>query len=151
MTEAHQRIGSIAEGSNLLSRFTENLLTQSQQAGEEVKNTDEVLSMIKRVADQTNLLGINAAIESAHFGDKGRGFEVVAKEIRKLSQETMASTESIRETLADLQKVTADIGASIRQIAVIGQEQAHSTQQIPAFIERIEEMSHKLDQFARRL
>jgi hypothetical protein len=151
LSQANQRIMDVAEGSNALANFTQRLLIQSQQAGEEVKNTDEVLSMIKRVADQTNLLGINAAIEAAHVGDKGRGFEVVAKEIRKLSQETVTSAQTIRETLAHIQQATNQMGTSIEQIAAIGQEQAASTQQISALIEQIEAMSNKLNQFARKL
>ncbi|MBP1155095.1 MULTISPECIES: methyl-accepting chemotaxis protein [unclassified Paenibacillus] len=151
LSQANQRIVNVVEGSNLLAEFTQKLLISSQRAGEGVKNTDEVLSIIKKVADQTNLLGLNAAIEAAHVGDKGRGFEVVAKEIRKLSQETVTSAQTTRETLAHIQEVTKQIGTSIEQIAAIGQEQAASTQQISAFIKQIEEMSNKLKQFAKKL
>ncbi|WP_236692930.1 methyl-accepting chemotaxis protein [Aneurinibacillus tyrosinisolvens] len=142
---------NVANASASLADFTQKLLLQSHQAGEDVKNTGEVLSIIKRVADQTNLLGLNAAIEAARAGEKGKGFEVVASEIRKFSKETVTSTQKIRETLVQIQEITEQIGSSIEQIAAIGQEQAASTQQISTFIEEIQDMSNKLNQFAKKL
>lgn len=57
LAQANERIMQVASGSDALADFTQRLLVQSQQAEEDVKNTEEVLSIIKRVADQTNLLG----------------------------------------------------------------------------------------------
>ncbi len=151
LTQANEQISSVANGSNSLATFSQELLVQSHQAGEEVKNTDEVLTMIKRVADQTNLLGLNAAIEAARAGEKGKGFEVVANEIRKFSKETATSTQKIRETMAEIQSVTKQMGTSIEQIAAVGQEQAASIQQTSTFIEEIKELSKKLNEFANKL
>lgn len=83
----------ITEGAEGLADITNRLLERSNQAAKEVDNADEVLSIIKKIADQTNLLGLNAAIELSIAGDKG--FGVVANEIRKLSHETISSTEKI--------------------------------------------------------
>jgi Methyl-accepting chemotaxis protein (MCP) signalling domain len=151
LAQANEQISSVANGSNSLATFSQELLVQSHQAGEEVKNTDEVLTMIKRVADQTNLLGLNAAIEAARAGEKGKGFEVVANEIRKFSKETATSTQKIRETMAEIQSVTKQMGTSIEQIAAVGQEQAASIQQTSTFIEEIKELSKKLNEFANKL
>ncbi|WCK56436.1 methyl-accepting chemotaxis protein [Aneurinibacillus sp. Ricciae_BoGa-3] len=151
LTQANEQITNVANGSDSLAKFTQNLLVQSYQAGEDVKSTDEVLSILKRIADQTNLLGLNAAIEAARAGEKGRGFEVVASEIRKFSKETVLSSEKISETLIHIQKATQQISSSIEQIATIGQEQAASTQQISTFIEEIQDMSNKLNEYAKKL
>ncbi|WP_306009619.1 methyl-accepting chemotaxis protein [Bacillus sp. MMSF_3328] len=63
----------ITEGAEGLADTTNRLLERSNQAAKEVDNADEVLSIIKKIADQTNLLGLNAAIEAAIAGDKGFG------------------------------------------------------------------------------
>ncbi|WNS42353.1 methyl-accepting chemotaxis protein [Paenibacillus sp. MMS20-IR301] len=151
LNQANERIAHVADGSNLLAGFSQKLLLQSQAAAESVQRSDEVLSVLRKVADQTNLLGINAAIEAAHAGDKGRGFDVVAKEIRKFSRETELSALRIRDTLEQIQLAMKQIGQSIDQIASVGQEQAASTQEISSFVEEIRAMSEQLNRYAQKL
>lgn len=121
LAQANEQLSSIANGSNSLAGFSQELLSQSYQAGEDVNKSTEVLSIIKRVADQTNLLGLNAAIEAARAGEKGKGFEVVANEIRKFSKETVASTQRINEAMNQIKEATNLMGVSIDKIATIGQ------------------------------
>ena len=149
--QATQGVNEVSRAASTLAEFSQVLLHQSTKASESVLHTDEVLDFIKRIADQTNLLGLNAAIEAAHAGDSGRGFGVVADEIRKLSKETIASTTKIRETLAQIQAATRNIQSSIEQIAAIGQEQAASTEEISAFIGEIQALSTRLNQFAQEI
>ncbi|WP_409295138.1 methyl-accepting chemotaxis protein [Peribacillus sp. SCS-26] len=151
ISKANVRISTISNGAENLEGITNKLLAQSSQASKEVHNTDEVLTFIKRIADQTNLLGLNAAIEAARAGDKGAGFGVVANEIRKLSHETLSSTEKIRTTLSSIRKSMIEITDSIDKVVMVGSEQAASTEEISDFIGKIEAMSQELKKYASNL
>ncbi|RED55726.1 methyl-accepting chemotaxis protein [Cohnella lupini] len=151
LSQANDKIVQAVSGSNAIADLNRRLLVLSQEGGQSVEKTNQVVSVIKNVADQSNLLGLNASIEAAHAGDKGRGFGIVAGEIRKLSLETIASTKDIRQTLQELKEVTHQIGEAINQVASISKEQAVSTEQISAFIKEIQEMTGHLNDFARKL
>jgi methyl-accepting chemotaxis protein len=108
------------------------------------KKTDKILKMIEKIASQTNLLGLNASIEAARVGDKGRGFDVVANEIRKLSKNSSSSIQQINSILASLVETSKEISSTVSNIREISHVQASGSQEISNSIQNIHELSKKL-------
>ncbi|MDO6544527.1 methyl-accepting chemotaxis protein [Photobacterium sanguinicancri] len=88
---------------NVLSDDVRKIATVIDKLEQDTTNVDAILSTIKGIADQTNLLALNAAIEAARAGEQGRGFAVVADEVRTLAARTQQSTEEIQVVLGELQ------------------------------------------------
>ncbi len=100
---------SLSEVSNLMGEI--NLAAdQVNSLSEQSKKIDSVLSVIGGIAEQTNLLALNAAIEAARAGEQGRGFAVVADEVRSLASRTQLSTHEISEMLSELHNL---VGAAV--------------------------------------
>ncbi len=143
----HQTVESIrrlAESVGEASRTIEDLGKNSREIG-------EIVSVIQDIADQTNLLALNAAIEAARAGEQGRGFAVVADEVRKLAEKTARATEDIAEKIKTIQTVTEDSVSVMERGRSLAEEAVSTTRDAEDALQRIVESSDRVMDMVQRI
>jgi methyl-accepting chemotaxis protein len=112
---ANTTVADAVSSTRELTKEIARSMSSIQELAEQSKNISNVLNVIKSIAEQTNLLALNAAIEAARAGEQGRGFAVVADEVRNLAQRTQTSAKEVDETMAKLLGgITETVGAMER-------------------------------------
>lgn len=161
-----QQLAAMAEGLTetitsipaTINHITESMVNHSKElegavheAQKHLKSTDEVIDFIKKVADQTKLLGLNAAIEAARAGDHGRGFGVVANEVRKLAEDSVVAAKNIGAILRNIESSIQFIIKGIDHNAALTDQQVNSSRQIGTGVGQLTNMADEMKEFAHQL
>jgi methyl-accepting chemotaxis protein len=134
-----------------VAETTDSLTLLSKEVVLAAHKMDEVVSFIKNIAGQTNLLGLNAAIEAARVGEQGRGFGVVAEEVRKLAT---SSADSVKTITQSLQQIQSNINALSSKLSIIDKnvgQQSAAINEMAKFSQTLASLAADLSQVATAL
>ena len=151
-SEGRKGVHSIQSSIETLSREVTGGFDSVQQVTNQTEQIASILQTIESIAEQTNLLALNAAIEAARAGEQGRGFAVVADEVRSLAQRTQDSTEEIRsmiESLIHSSKNALNSMESCSSMATnTASEVTKNAEMIESLLESVDEINMTIERVA---
>lgn len=144
-------INEVSAGIQNMINLNNDISTEVVEARENTKGTDDILKFVQNVSNQTNLLGLNAAIEAARAGENGKGFSVVAQEIRKLSNTSSESIRRIDSVLRKIEDSVTNISSKVNESNSFFTAQATAFNDILASIEELNSSSKILEEISKKL
>lgn len=151
--EGEEVFQETADGMHRIARFVNDSADQVEELGDSSQEIGEIIEVISDIADQTNLLALNAAIEAARAGEQGRGFAVVADEVRQLAERTTQATTRVADMITRIQQNTDKVVDSMER----SKEEVEdgltliddASDALNEIVSSIEGMNERIDQIAR--
>lgn len=140
----------IKDSAMSLAHQTANVSEHMKEVSAGADHIGEISKVVKGVSDQSNLLGLNAAIEAARAGEAGRGFSVVADEIRKLATNSKENVSQIDEITKAIQQAIQNLNKAFSGITEFANNQVSSIEEISAIVQEISRSAHQLTQMAEK-
>ncbi len=144
-------IKKIIDRINDISRSTSESVGVVTALGEQSQKIGNIIEVINEIADQTNLLALNAAIEAARAGEQGRGFAVVADEVRKLAERTTKATKEIYDMITGIQQESQKAVTSIKKEAKAVEEGVMLTNEVNVALGEITEHINTVDRMVQQI
>lgn len=144
-------IKDVNVGVQELAGMNNDLLQKTNDTTNKAKDTDEIIKIIQEISSQTNLLGLNASIEAARAGEYGKGFSVVAQEIRKLSITSKESIERIANIVKEISNGIGVIDSGLDHINDVSQNQSASLEEISASLDDLNTTIELLNELSSQI
>ncbi|MDY6819683.1 MAG: methyl-accepting chemotaxis protein, partial [Halobacteriales archaeon] len=125
---------------------TDETIAEVESLADEIDEVGEIVELIADIAEQTNMLALNASIEAARAGEAGEGFAVVADEVKDLAAETGAAAEEIEDVIADIQVTTTD---TVGNIQTMGERVSKGAQTIEDALDSLNELADQVEEVNR--
>lgn len=151
LTQISSAINEFSTSVQNMAQFNSEIQENVEKTKKEAENTDDILQFVSNIARQTNLLGLNAAIESSRAGEYGKGFSVVAQEIRKLSNSSNESINQINNILKNIQTSVIEISNKINQSNEVFEQQTGTIEEITSAIDSLYSTSEVLKELSSNL
>jgi methyl-accepting chemotaxis protein len=129
----------------------EELNSISDETNDKVKKSEEIVSMVQQISEDINIIGLNAMIEAARVGEKGRGFTVVANEVQRLANNAAESIKNVEKIFNDIKDVTGQLYEAAVQISQVTTSQAEKLIELNEKVKQLTDLGNEVVNLAESL